>query len=358
MPLFNLREDTTPHPHRWWHIPLLLLLIVGTILIAREYNAASNPTVQTAWKSSETQKNEGSVFGTIYHLTYRSATDRQSDIDSVLADIDYSLSPFNPHSIITAINSNTSMQTDERFRHVFTLAQRISEATGGAFDITVAPLVNAWGFGFKQGTNPSDAQIDSLRQFVGMDKVQLQGDTLTKTDPCLMLDCSAIAKGYGVDGVADYLEGTGIHDYMIEIGGEIRVSGTNPQGKPWHIGIIKPVDDPLAQDTGDIQQVVEVSNTAIATSGNYRNYYEQDGRKIAHTIDPRTGRPVQRNILSATVLAPDCATADAFATAFMVVGLDEARQILEKQTNLKAYFICADKQGKIFTWHSPTLQVP
>jgi thiamine biosynthesis lipoprotein len=250
------------------------------------------------------------------------------------------------------------MQTDERFRHVFTLAQRISEATGGAFDITVAPLVNAWGFGFKQGTNPSDAQIDSLRQFVGMDKVQLQGDTLTKTDPCLMLDCSAIAKGYGVDGVADYLEGTGIHDYMIEIGGEIRVSGTNPQGKPWHIGIIKPVDDPLAQDTGDIQQVVEVSNTAIATSGNYRNYYEQDGRKIAHTIDPRTGRPVQRNILSATVLAPDCATADAFATAFMVVGLDEARQILEKQTNLKAYFICADKQGKIFTWHSPTLQVP
>lgn len=358
MPLFNLREDTTPHPHRWWHIPLLLLLIVGTILIAREYNAASNPTGQIAWKSSETQKNEGSVFGTIYHFTYRSATDRQSDIDSVLADIDHSLSPFNPHSIITAINSNTSMQTDERFRHVFTLAQRISEATGGAFDITVAPLVNAWGFGFKQGTTPSDAQIDSLLQFVGMDKVQLQGDTLTKTDPCLMLDCSAIAKGYGVDGVADYLEGTGIHDYMIEIGGEIRVSGTNPQGKPWHIGIIKPVDDPLAQDTGDIQQVVEVSNTAIATSGNYRNYYEQDGRKIAHTIDPRTGRPVQRNILSATVLAPDCATADAFATAFMVVGLDEARQILEKQTNLKVYFICADKQGKIFTWHSPTLQVP
>ena len=360
----HLREDYSPHPRRWWHIPLLLILILGTIYIAREYNGTENK--ETSWKASETKMNEGAVFGTFYHLTYRSATDRQSAIDSVLADVDHSLSPFNKKSIITAINENRSMQTDARLRHVFTLARRVYEATGGAFDISVAPLVNAWGFGFKEGRNPSDAEIDSLRQFVGLDKVRLEatpsgggmeGAFIMKADPRLMLDCSAIAKGYGVDAVADNLEAQGIRDYLVEIGGEIRVNGLNPQGQPWHIGIIRPVDDPLANNN-DIQQVMEVSNTAIATSGNYRNYYEQDGQKVAHTIDPRTGHPVQRDILSATVLAPDCATADAFATAFMVVGLDEAKQILEKHPELQAYFICADGQGKAFTWHTDRLNIP
>ena len=359
----HLREDTTPHPHRWWHIPLLLLLVVGTIFIAREYNGKKSPDMATAWKPVEIQKNEGAVFGTFYHLTYRSTTNLQMSIDSVLAEVDHSLSPFNKKSIITAINENRSMQTDARFRHVFTLAQQVYEATGGAFDISVAPLVNAWGFGFKEGKNPSDAEIDSLRQFVGLDKVRLEaspsgggmeGAFIVKADPRLMLDCSAIAKGYGVDAVADYLTSKGIRDYMVEIGGEIRVNGLNPQGEPWHIGIIRPVDDPLANNN-DIQQVVEVSNTAIATSGNYRNFYEQDGQKVAHTIDPRTGHPVQLDILSATVLAPDCATADAFATAFMVVGLAEAKQILEKHPELQAYFICVDEEGMPFTWHTETI---
>ena len=359
----HLREDTTPHPHRWWHIPLLLLLVVGTIFIAREYNGKKSPDMATAWKPVEIQKNEGAVFGTFYHLTYRSTTNLQMSIDSVLAEVDHSLSPFNKKSIITAINENRSMQTDARFRHVFTLAQQVYEATGGAFDISVAPLVNAWGFGFKEGKNPSDAEIDSLRQFVGLDKVRLEaspsgggmeGAFIVKADPRLMLDCSAIAKGYGVDAVADYLTSKGIRDFMVEIGGEIRVNGLNPQGEPWHIGIIRPVDDPLANNN-DIQQVVEVSNTAIATSGNYRNFYEQDGQKVAHTIDPRTGHPVQLDILSATVLAPDCATADAFATAFMVVGLAEAKQILEKHPELQAYFICVDEEGMPFTWHTETI---
>lgn len=362
----HLREDTTPHPHRWWHIPLLLLLVVGTIFIAREYNGKKSPNMSTAWKPAEILKNEGGVFGTFYHLTYRSTKNLQNAIDSVLAEVDHSLSPFNKQSIITAINENRSMQTDARFRHVFTLAQQVYEATNGAFDITVAPLVNAWGFGFREGVTPDSLQIDSLRQFVGFDKVRLEASPsgggmdeacIVKSDPRLMLDCSAIAKGYGVDAVAEYLEANNIHDYMVEIGGEIRVSGLNPQGEPWHIGIIRPVDDPLA-NSNDIQQVVEVSNTAIATSGNYRNYYEKDGQKVAHTIDPRTGRPVQRNILSATVLAPDCATADAFATAFMVVGLDEAKQILEKYPNLQAYFICADEKGKKFTWQTDKIALP
>ena len=350
----HLREDATPHPHRWWHIPLLLVLVVGTIYVAREYNSRSLSETDAAWPSNEVMKNEGAVFGTFYHLTYRSKANQQANIDSVLAEVDASLSPFNPQSVITAINENRSMQTDARFRHVFTLARQVYEATKGAFDITVAPLVNAWGFGFKEGRNPTDAEIDSLRQFVGFDKVLLQGDTILKADPRLMLDCSAIAKGYGVDAVADYLTSQGINDFMVEIGGEIRVGGINPKGELWHVGVIRPVDDPLS-DNNDIQQVLEVNNTAIATSGNYRNFYEQDGQKIAHTIDPRTGHPVQRSILSATVLAPDCATADAYATAFMVVGLDEAKQILAKHPELQAYFICKEADEKTFTWHTQKL---
>lgn len=353
----HLREDATPHPHRWWHIPLLLLLIIGTIFIAREYNGRHEQTTDAAWKSTELIKNEGAVFGTFYHLTYRSTTDLQASIDSVLALVDSSLSPFNKKSIITAINENTSMKTDDRFRQVFTLAHHVYESTGGAFDITVAPLVNAWGFGFKEGRNPNDEQIDSLRQFVGFDKVQLQGDSIVKADPRLMLDCSAIAKGYGVDAVALFLESRNVLDYMVEIGGEIRTHGLNPQGAAWHIGVNKPVDDSLSVN-GDIQQILEVGNIAMATSGNYRNFRTENGEKIAHTIDPRTGRPVQRSILSATVLAPDCATADAYATAFMVLGLDEAQQILTRHPKLQAYFICADEKGGTFTWHTDSIVLP
>ena len=353
----HLREDATPHPHRWWHIPLLLLLIVGTIYIVREYNGRNNVAAGTAWKPAEVIRNEGAVFGTFYHLTYRSNTNWQAAIDSVLAEVDHSLSPFNKKSIITAINENTSMQTDERFRHVFTLAHQVYEATGGAFDITVAPLVNAWGFGFREGHTPDSLQIDSLRQFVGFDKVHLQSDSIVKSDPRVLLDCSAIAKGYGVDAVAQFLESRDVLDYMVEIGGEIRTGGVNPQGAAWHIGVNKPVDDSLSVNS-DIQQILEVGNTAIATSGNYRNFRTENGEKIAHTIDPRTGYPVQHSILSATVLAPDCATADAYATAFMVLGFDEAKHILEKHPDLQAYFICTDDKGRTFTWYSPTLQLP
>ena len=356
MPLFRLKEDYSAHPRRWWHIPLLLLLIVGTVIIAREYNGSSAST--TKWKLNETQQNEGAVFGTFYHLTYRSTQNLQSQVDSVLTSVDFSLSPFNPRSIITAINENRSTQTNEQFRQVFQLASNVYDATKGAFDITVAPIVNAWGFGFRQGITPDSLQIDSLMQFVGFEKVQLRADTITKADPRLMLDCSAIAKGFGVDAVAQYMEAQGVTDYMIEIGGEIRLSGYNPQGQIWHIGVSKPVADTLSTDK-ELEQILEVSDIAIATSGNYRNFRLQaDGQTVGHTIDPRTGTPVQRTILSATVLAKDCATADAYATAFMVLGLEESKAILANHPELKAYFICTDEQERNYVWHSPTLQLP
>lgn len=350
MPLFHLKEDASPHPIRRWHITLLLLLILGTIYVAREYSQTKEGSVATSWTATETQQDQGGVFGTFYHLTYRSSIGHQTAIDSVLACVDRSLSPFNPQSIISAINQNTSMQTDAHFRHVFTLARTVYEATGGAFDITVAPFVNAWGFGFREGHYPDSLQIDSIRQFVGFDKVVLRSDTIAKTDPRIMLDCSAIAKGYGVDAVGCYLESKGIRDYMVEIGGEIRTRGHNPQGLPWHIGVSKPVVDSIATNT-PVGEVLEVTDAAIATSGNYRNYRTtDDGQRIGHTIDPRTGRPVQRSVLSATVIATDCATADAYATAFMVLGAEESRSILSKHPELQAYLICTDSTGHTYTF--------
>lgn len=300
------------------------------------------------------RKASGEVFGTFYHITYDSADDLQSGIDQALQEVDQSLSPFNKASVITAINQNKSMQTNERFRHVFLLAQKISADTDGAFDITCAPLVNAWGFGFKNEANVDSMTIDSLCQFVGYQKIQLQGDTVVKQDPRIMLDCSAIAKGYGVDAVAEFFESKGVKSYMVEIGGEVRTHGCNAEGGKWRIGINKPTDDPTNTNQ-ELEEVLEVSNTSMATSGNYRNYYVKNNRRYAHTIDPRTGYPVQHSLLSATVLAPDCATADAYATSFMVMGLEAAQQMLKRHPELQACLIYDKGNGETAVWHSDKL---
>ena len=357
MSWLKLKEDYTPHERKCWHLPLLLILIGGTIYIAIDYNGGMNrePSA-TAWMQQTVQKDEGMVFGTIYHITYESEKNLQTGIDETLKAVDFSLSPFNKESTITAINNNTSKKVDAQFAEVFQLAKQISVATNGAFDITVAPLVNAWGFGFKNAEKIDSTKIDSILQFVGFKKVTMENGEVKKADERLMLDCSAIAKGYGVDAVGKYLEKEGVKNYMVEIGGEVRVRGNNPQGALWHIGITKPVDDSLSIN-GELQQIVKVSDIAMATSGNYRNFYEKDGMKYAHTIDPRTGRPVQHNILSSTVLAQDCATADAYATSFMVLGLEEAQKVLKQHPELKAYFIFNDKKGNLQTWHSEGLQL-
>lgn len=239
------------------------------------------------------------------------------------------------------------------FLTVYDLAKHISEDTDGAFDITVAPLVNAWGFGFKNNTKPTDAAIDSLRQIVGYKKVSLVGKRIMKDDPRIMLDCSAIAKGYGSDVVARYLKAQGIKNFMVEIGGEIVTCGINPKRLPWAIGVEKPVDDTLATSK-DLQTVLNITDIAMATSGNYRNFYYKDGKKYAHTIDPTTGRPVQHSILSATVLAKECAVADAYATSFMVMGLEKAKELLARHPELKAYIIYDDK-GQNKVWQSESL---
>lgn len=325
-----------------WQIPALLLLIVGTLYVARQQ------------RSQPYQHNEGMVFGTFYSITYQHDRDLQKEIEAELKRVDNALSPFNKSSIITAVNNNQPAQLNDMFLYVFDLAKQISKDTDGAFDITVAPLVNAWGFGFKNDCPPTDKAIDSLRQIIGYDKVWLSGKAVRKQDPRIMLDCSAIAKGYGSDVVARYLRSQGVKNFMVEIGGEIVTCGISPRRVPWTIGVEKPVDDSLASKK-ELMTTLNVTDIAMATSGNYRNFYYKDGKKFAHTIDPNTGRPVQHSILSATVLAKECAIADAYATSFMVMGLDRAKALLARHPELKAYFIY-DDHGVYKTWQTANLK--
>lgn len=326
-----------------WQSAFLLFLIIGTIVIVRQQ------------RSTPYQKDTGFVFGTVYNITYQNDKNLKKDIEDALKKVDYSLSPFNKQSVISKINRNESVKADKMFTDVFTLAEKISEETDGAFDITVAPLVNAWGFGFKNDVQPTKHTIDSLKQLIGYNKVSLKDGIVRKDDDRIMLDCSAIAKGYACDVVADLLHDKGVDNFMVEIGGEIVTHGINDKRLPWKIGVTKPVDDSLNTNQ-ELQTVLNVTNKAMATSGNYRNFYYKNGKKYAHTIDPKTGRPVQHNILSATVLADDCASADAYATAFMVMGLDKAKAVLDKHPELMAYFIYSDDNGDNAVWYSPSLR--
>lgn len=326
-----------------WRLPFLVFLIIGTIFIVRQQH------------SIPYQHDEGKVFGTFYHIVYQNDSSINEAILNELAKVDSTLSMFNDASLISHINRGENVKTNEMFERVFALAEEISGQTDGAFDVTVAPLVNAWGFGFKTGTSPSKASIDSLRSIVGYKKVTLADHRIRKTDPRVMLDFSAIAKGYGCDVVARLLEKRGIKNYMVEIGGEVVANGISEKRLPWKIGVIKPSDDSLNVE-GTVMQVLNVKDRAMATSGNYRNFYYRNGRKYAHTIDPSTGYPVQHSILSATVLAKHCAEADAYATAFMVMGMEKTKKVLEAHPELMAYLIYSDHKGELQVWYSPSME--
>ncbi len=326
-----------------WQIPLLAVLIIGTILIIREQ------------QSMPYQENVGLVFGTEYHITYQCNDDLQPEIEAELKKVDNSLSTFNQQSVISKINRNEDIPVNEMFEQVFNKAQDISKETDGAFDITVAPLVNMWGFGFKTGEKPSKQKVDSLMQFVGYQSVSLNNNKVKKVHSNTMLDAAAIAKGYACDVVAEFLRDKGIKNFMVEIGGEVITCGNSPKRIPWKIGVTKPVDDSLNTQQ-EQQAVLNVTDMAMATSGNYRNFYYKGGKKYAHTIDPKTGYPVQHSLLSATVLAKDCATADAYATAFMVMGIEKSKKVLENHPELMAYFIYSDAKGELAVWHSPTME--
>ena len=332
----------------YWQLPFLVFLIIGTIVIIAQQ------------RNMPYQHNSGRIFGTSYNITYQCEQDLHKEIIAELQKVDQALSMFNDTSTISRINQGqTPDVSGTMFEEVFLLAQQISNDTQGAFDITVAPLVNAWGFGFKKGQLPDNEQIDSLRRLVDYRLLSLEkkGDRhiIVKKVPGMMLDCSAIAKGYGCDRVALLLRHHNIKNFMVEIGGEVVTRGVSEQRQAWRIGVTKP-DDGATAESRELQTVLSVTDRAMATSGNYRNFYYRDGRKYAHTIDPLTGRPVQHSILSATVMAPDCATADAYATAFMVMGLERAKDILTRHPELTAYLIYTDKQGEYAVWTSPNFK--
>lgn len=321
-----------------WHYLFLIFLIAGTAWILSQ-SAAKSMYVSA-----------GKIFGTAYHIKYEHTRDLHDEIHAELLKVDSSLSLFNESSLLSRLNRNETDECDSLFVEVMQTADAVARATEGAFDVTVAPLVNAWGFGFKNAGNVTQAQIDSLLPLVGYDKIRLEnGHRLWKKQPGVTVDCGAIAKGYAVDRVARMFKRLGIKNYMVEIGGEVATHGRNSGGKTWRIGVNKPVD---GAGSAALQNVLAVGNLALATSGNYRNFYYKDGKKYAHTIDPRTGRPVQHSLLSASVIAPDCATADAYATAFMVVGMEQAQKILENHPKLMAYFIYAGADGGYKVWCS------
>ena len=275
-------------------------------------------TLASCHKRAEYKKSAGKIFGTYYAITYQSSEDLSMGMKEVMDNVNNSLSTFNKNSVISKINSNEDVVLDSLFINMFTKAIEISELTEGAFDITVAPLVNAWGFGFKPNEEKqwlSAAEVDSIKQFVGYKKVWIEGEKVVKSDPRVQLDASAIAKGYGCDLVAEYLRAMGCENFMVDIGGELVISGVNPNGKKWRVGVSKPENTTDA----NVVEVLEITDCAVATSGNYRQFYYTEDGMVGHTIDPRTGRPAVNNIVSATIIAPTCMEADALATAAMVV---------------------------------------
>lgn len=295
--------------------------------------------------TSEYYEESGTVFHTFYQIKYQSADLLTTQIDAELQDFNLSLNPFNPNSVLAKVNRNEEVEVDDRFVTVFNKAMEVSARSGGIFDVTAAPLINLWGFGFEQKDSVSQSAIDSLLTFVGYEKVRLEGRRIIKEDPRIQLNFSAIAKGYACDVIAALLEREGVANYMVDIGGEVASKGMNPRGECWRIGINNPEDDTTGVKN-DIGQVVRLcGKKGMATSGNYRNFYIKDGKKYAHTIDPRTGYPSLQRILSATILAPDCMTADAYATAFMAMGLEAACRMAEALPDIEYYLIYSDESG-------------
>lgn len=285
---------------------------------------------------------------TPYHIKFQYTESLEEEIDAQLDYFYHLFNAFDSTSVISRVNRGEPVEVDTLFQKVFNRAQEVAALTDGAYDITCAPLINLWGFGFKDGDTVTAAAIDSVRAFIGYEKVHLEGNRVVKADPRVILNMSSIADGTVCDMIATMFESKGIQNYMVEFGGEMRVKGLNPSGEAWRLGITKPTDDSTGLNQ-ELQQIIRFPMPrGMATSGNYRNFYVKDGKKYAHTIDPIEGCPVQRDILSATIVAADGMTADACATAFMVLGSERAKRFYERMKGIDYYIICADSTGQGF----------
>jgi thiamine biosynthesis lipoprotein len=301
----------------------------------------------------------GLAQGTTYHLVVEKVPGLdimalRQEIEQLFTEIDNSLSIYNDSSVISAINASRDNLTDTLFREVFRASSQISSESGGLFDITIGPLVKAWGFGPDAIKRFDESMLDSLLALVGMDKVCLEGDRIIKADPDMFIDVNAIAQGYTVDLVADLIVRSGITHCLVEVGGEVRTVG-DKHGMGWKVGIDTPADGNYIPGA-DIQARIRLDNLALATSGNYRKFFIEDGIKYSHTIDPRTGYPVRHTLLSATIIAPTGAVADAWATACMVGGKEEAIAFIDKYDFLEGYLIYSDENGVMKSWISKGLR--
>lgn len=296
---------------------------------------------------------EGNAQGTTFRIIYeeKSSRDFSGSVDSLFRVMDSSMSLWDSTSIITKINANdASVRTDSHFLKVYQKAWEVSEITDGYFDCTVGPLVKAWGFSYKKGLPaPDSSQVDSLLQLTGYHKVRVEAGRLLKELPDIAIDFNAIAQGYTVDVIADFLEDREVKNYLIEVGGEVRAEGKNERGEIWRIGIDKPVNS--SDLNRQLQAVVTLNGKSLATSGSYRKFVERGGQKFSHAINPKTGFPITHTLLSISVLADDCMTADAYATAFLVMGLEKSIP-LAKAKGLELYGILAEPDGSLRVFQS------
>jgi thiamine biosynthesis lipoprotein len=282
----------------------------------------------------------GEAQGTYYAITYYDRQNRnfQDEMDSILVEFDLTASMWVPGSIISRINrGEKTVEINKWFTDLFHVSRQIGEESDGAFDMTIGPLVNAWGFGFTDRQKLDDLKVDSLKALVDYTKVDLSHGKVTMGIPGMQFDFNGIAQGYSVDVLCDFLESKGISSYLVDIGGEVYARGIKPDGSKWRIGIEKPAETAFSER--EIEVVVPLEDKAMATSGSYRKFYEEDGIRYSHTIDPFTGYPVTHTLLSVTVIAETCTLADGYATAFMVMGLERSLEFLATRDDLEAFFI-------------------
>jgi len=299
----------------------------------------------------------GYAQGTTYSITYYDSLNRnfKPEIDKLLKQFDHSLSLWDSTSIICQVNRNVpNVKLDEFFITCFNKSQETSIESNGAFDATVEPLVTLWGFNLVKKGKVDQHTIDSILQFVGYKKIQIKDGKVIKKDPRIKLDFNGIAQGYSVDVVSNFLTSKGITSSLVEIGGEVYGKNRKPNGNNWSVGIEKPIDN--AETNNPLKATVKLENKGLTTAGNYRKFYEENGMKYSHTIDPKTGYPCQNTLLSVTVLANDAFTADAWDTALMVMGLDNSIKYLLKHPELQAYLIYSDEKGNYKVYETSKLK--
>ena len=300
----------------------------------------------------------GSTY-TPYHITVQSSSPEKANalILKQIQRVNHSINNFDSLSIISQVNQNQPVHVDSIFEHAFHVSQKVYRLSDGMFDPSCAPLINLWGFGTSRKDSVNPHIIDSLLTFVGFSKVKLSDQTVKKSDPRTILNFSGVGDGCMCYFIANAFDSVGIQNYLIEVGGEMIMKGVNESGKPWTIGVVKPVDDNFnGQDQLMKQEFHLPGKIGLATSGDYRNYYIKNGKKYAHTINPKTGYPAGQNILSVTVFNTDCMVADGLATAIMATGTEGIKKLVKKMPDLKYFIIYSDKQGKLKTRHSPNIE--